>query len=340
MHPALAESFPKEDYLYLQGRGILDDFTPKDIERWLHTEGGVVGQDQACKIAAIIIHRHFQQRCPSINLFCGPSGSGKSFIWKAVEHYLSPKVIVRIDSSSLSPEGGWKGGNKISTIFRSLPKDTREKCVLVLDEIDKAICEPQFGSNNTNYSEILQNSLLKLFEHDRLFFGPEEGRDGFHLNVSQISVVCLGAFQHLIEAKSRDTKTLGFGAELNNGCSYADTIITTDDLLKYTCIREEICGRFDRIVTLQPLKVEDYLRIMTQHIDSVSTKIQIPIDIDSNALITIARMSVGQNMGARWAIHKVESLIDEMVYNDPYPERYIFRYEPPDADEKRQNLCF
>ena len=80
MQHDLQDKLPKEDYLYLQGRGILDDFAPKDIEEYLHTNGGIIGQDEAVKTAAILVHRHFQQRCPSVSLFCGPSGCGKTEI--------------------------------------------------------------------------------------------------------------------------------------------------------------------------------------------------------------------------------------------------------------------
>ena len=339
MQHDLQDKLPKEDYLYLQGRGILDDFAPKDIEEYLHTNGGIIGQDEAVKTAAILVHRHFQQRCPSVSLFCGPSGCGKTEIWKAVQRYLSRRIIVIVDASSLSPEGGWKGGNKISNIFRSLPKNSREDIILILDEFDKCSGEPQYGSNGTNYSEIIQNSLLTLFNHDTLFFCSEDGRDSFTVNCTNVSIVLLGAFQHLLEAKGQDKKALGFGANITQGCNYGDTVITENDLIKYTCLREEIVGRIDRIVTMQPLTCKDYVRILATHIDKVSEKIRTPIDIDTNALVTIARSAIDTKLGARWAKHKVDAIIDELVYNDPYAERFVFRYEPPDADEKRQSVC-
>ena len=90
---------------------------------------------------------------------------------------------------------------------------------------------------------------------------------------------------------------------------------------------------------MQPLTCKDYVRILATHIDKVSEKIRTPIDIDTNALVTIARSAIDTKLGARWAKHKVDAIIDELVYNDPYAERFVFRYEPPDADEKRQSAC-
>ena len=338
MNPEMREKFSPEDYLFLKGRGVMDYFAPRDIENWLHNEGGIIGQEEACKTAAILIHRHYEQNCPSVTLFCGPTGSGKTAIWRALQKEYSAKNIVIVDASSLTAEG-WKGGNKISTIFRSLDKDTRQRCILCLDEWDKCT-EPQYGANGTNYSDILQNQMLALFDHQTLFFGSEEReRDSFSVDTSSVSIVLLGAFERLLEAKSRDTKSLGFGANIKQKCTYGNTEISADDLLKYTCVREEIVGRIDRIVTMTPLTVQDYLRILTLHIEGLQKKMHTPIDIDSNSLAMIARMAIGKNLGARWAKHKVDAIIDELVYNDPYPERFVFRYEPPDADEQRQSLC-
>ena len=127
----------------------MDYFAPRDIKNWLHNEGGIIGQEEACKTAAILIHRHYEQNCPSVTLFCGPTGSGKTAIWRALQKEYSAKNIVIVDASSLTAEG-WKGGNKISTIFRSLDKDTRQRCILCLDEWDKCT-EPQYGANGTNF---------------------------------------------------------------------------------------------------------------------------------------------------------------------------------------------
>ena len=338
MHPEMREKFSTADYMYLTGRNILDEFTPKDIEAYFHNEGGIIGQDKAVKTAAILIHRHFQHGCASVTLFCGPTGSGKTQIWRAAQKYLSDHNVVIHDASTLTAIG-WKGDNTVKHIFKDMKPDMRERCILCLDEWDKCT-EPQYGANGTNYSDILQNQMLALFDHQTLFFGSEEReRDSFSVDTSSVSIVLLGAFERLLEAKSRDTKSLGFGANIKQKCTYGNTEISADDLLKYTCVREEIVGRIDRIVTMTPLTVQDYLRILTLHIEGLQKKMHTPIDIDSNSLAMIARMAIGKNLGARWAKHKVDAIIDELVYNDPYPERFVFRYEPPDADEQRQSLC-
>ena len=336
MHPEMREKFSTADYMFLTGRNILDDFTPKDIEHWIHNDGGIIGQDKAVKTASLIVHRHFQHGCASVNLFCGPTGCGKTQIWRTLQKEYSDHNIVIRDASTLNAEG-WKGNNSISSIFKSMKPDMRERVILCLDEADKML-EPQYGSNGTNYSDILQNQLLKLFDHDKLFFGSEDGR-GIEVDTKHVTIVLLGAFQRLLEAKSLDNKAIGFGMDSRRECTYGATEITTDDLLKYTCMREEIAGRIDRIVCMEPLTVSDYIRIMLNHIEDVAKQVRVPIDIDQNALLMIARSAINGKLGARWANHQIDAIIDEMIYEDPYATRLVYQYEPPDADEKRQPAC-
>ena len=106
------------DYKRAIADGKLDDWSPKDIERWLHSDvGGIVGQDAACRAAAMIVYNHFERR-PSVSLFIGPTGCGKTEIWRALRREYSADNVHIIDASTLTAEG-WRGSNKISSIFRS-----------------------------------------------------------------------------------------------------------------------------------------------------------------------------------------------------------------------------
>ena len=164
------------DYKRAIADGKLDDWSPKDIERWLHSDvGGIVGQDAACRAAAMIVYNHFERR-PSVSLFIGPTGCGKTEIWRALRREYSADNVHIIDASTLTAEG-WRGSNKISSIFRSIRPDRRGRCILVLDEFDKVL-EPQYGANNTNYSDLIQNQLLRLCDHDTLFFGAGDDAGG------------------------------------------------------------------------------------------------------------------------------------------------------------------
>ena len=318
--------FRPNDYMSLQSRQIIPRFTPKELEKWLHEEGQIMGQDAAVKTAALIVHRHFQQRVASVNLFCGPTGSGKTQIWRALQQEFSERNIVIHDASTLTAEG-WKGNNKISTIFKAMKPERREHCILVLDEFDKCL-EPQYSSSGSNYSDLLQNQLLTLFDHGKLFFGSEsEEGGGMTVNTRHVTIVLLGAFSRLMEAKAADQKSIGFGAQQAAAVTYANTEITEKDLLAYTCLREELAGRIDRIVCLKPLSVDQYCRILCNHIEKLQYNLCIPISIAPKVILGIAEEAVHGKLGARWAIHRMDAILDEMVYETPYADHFVYAYK-------------
>lgn len=313
----------------------IENFTPREIEYLLHTRGGIIGQDAAVRAAALIVYNHFEDR-PSINLFCGPTGSGKTEIWRAIQHEYGDCNIVIQDASTLSAEG-WKGGNKISTIFRAVEPERRGHIILVLDEADKLL-EPQYGSNGTNYSDLLQNQLLKMCDHDTLFFGDENGGKGFFADCSGVSVVFLGAFSRLLEHKSKQSGSIGFGTAIRQEYDYSNTEITAEDLIEYG-MRAELAGRINRIICMHPLTVDDLVRISQQEIYRIGYEMHRNIDIDPGALTMLARVAVKKGLGARWMKSRICLMLDDLIYENPCAEEYHLEYEPPDADDRRQAMA-
>ncbi len=295
------------------------DLSPKELESLVH-DRGIIGQDSAVKTAALIVYRHFVQRCASVNLFCGPTGCGKTQIWRVLA---AEFPYIRIfDSSSLTNEG-WRGTNKMSYQFRAIAPEYREMSILVFDEFDKLL-EPK-TSGDMNVTETVQNELLKLFDHDVLFYGPDRSDDKpLTIDCKNVSVILLGAFEHLLKAKSTVRASVGFGCEQRRSIDYTNTEITVDDLLKHTQIRPEIAGRIDRIVSMKPLDIPGYYRILLNYVDSLSRRTGSNITIDPDALHEIAESAAKMPLGARWAIHRVNRIIDDMVYENPFETNYVY----------------
>lgn len=322
------------DFALMRQHGI-DNWSPKDIAHWIHTDGGIIGQDAAVRSAALIVYNHYEGR-PSVSLFIGPTGSGKTEIWRALQREYGSNNIVIHDASTLSAEG-WKGSNKISSIFRAVKPDRRERIILVLDEADK-IFEPMYGANGTNYSDLLQNQLLRLCDHDTLFFGRDDGLEQ-HLTVdcSGVSIVLLGAFSKLTERKSQNPAPIGFHRQTKEpACHFP--IITTDDLIDYG-MRAEIASRINRIVHLEPLDIHALIKIGQTEVTRLTQLMDRDIIIDPPVLIMLARMAQKKGLGARWLKSRLNILLDDLVYDDPDAPVFHLTYEPADADQRRQAKC-
>ena len=92
------------DYKRAIADGKLDDWSPKDIERWLHSDvGGIVGQDAACRAAAMIVYNHFERR-PSVSLFAGPTGCGKTLLAQTLAKVLNVPFAIA-DATALTEAG-------------------------------------------------------------------------------------------------------------------------------------------------------------------------------------------------------------------------------------------
>lgn len=338
MHQKLIDEMSIAEYREMTSNELYD-WSPKKIEEWIHTSGGIIGQDEAVKAAAMIVYNHYEGR-PSVSLFVGPTGSGKTEIWRVLQREYGSQNIVIVDASTLTAEG-WKGNNKLSTVFLTMNSDARRnRVILVLDEADKII-EPVYGSSGTNYSEIIQSQLLRLCDHDMLFFGCGDGSGSvkpLSVDCSNVSVVLLGAFSKLYEQKAMSQKRIGFACGQAGHASEALPEITTEDLIAYG-MRAELAGRINRIVCLHPLSVRDMVRIGQAETERLSAILRRPVKISPDALILLGRMAQREGLGARWVKSRIGQIIDTLIYDDPNAPEYVVEYEPPDADARRQAEC-
>lgn len=295
----------------------LEDWSPKDLESWLHNEGGVVGQDNACRAASIIAYNHFEGR-RSVNLFHGTTGAGKSYLWSQVHCYFNyTHHMVFIDGSALTAEG-WKGGTKLSTIFRHIKPDDREKVLLVFDEFDKLL-EPQYGANGTNYSDLITNQLLCLCSGGRLFFGGEDRQESIAVDCSHISVVFLGCFDHLRNSLQQRRTSIGFHTSPH---ADEDPEISLSDLIESGGMRRELAGRLTRIVSLSPASVDDYIRIGKEEITRQERLLHKKILCDPDIIAALANEGVRSQLGARYVINQLQCLIDDCIYDDCDADQY------------------
>ena len=68
--------------------------------------------------------------------------------------------------------------------------------------------------------------------------------------------------------------------------------------------------------------------------ERLSQELGRPIDVDRSALVMLARIAMHQPDGEDYMRAHVRILVEDMVRR--FPDRPAYKYEPPDADERRQ----
>ena len=194
------------------------DMSPTDIYNIIN--GGVSGQEVAKRAAALVVYNHVHGRKRNA-VFAGPTGCGKSEIWRVLSRRFP---FIRIFDATLISADGWKGSLHFRSILEFVPEAERAHMVMVLDEADKMIA-PAVGSGGCDFGLKVQDNLLKILDGDMLTFEAEEKRDGFSCDCSGVSVVLLGAFERVYKRKNRrQPNSIGFNSQIQ---SQTDTDYTT-----------------------------------------------------------------------------------------------------------------
>lgn len=88
----------------------------------------------------------------------------------------------------------------------------------------------------------------------------DDSNSALSVDCAGVSVVMLGAFSRLRERKAIGQKHIGFGTATAPAGDIQAEAITVDDLIEYG-MRAELAGRINRIVCMDPLTVQDLVRI-------------------------------------------------------------------------------
>lgn len=316
---------------------ILTD--PKQIYDYMTTH--IYGQKEACRAATMLLYNHVRGKQRNI-LFVGPTGCGKTEIWRICSN-LYPNIII-VDADSITAEG-WAGSFKIRDIFTDMTKSQIERSIVVFDEFDK-LCEPQFGNNGTNHSYTNQNNLLKLIEGSVMRFPADRDKPAITFDSSKISFVFLGSFEHLTEMKTQKEvhTSIGFGTTVEK--PDADNIYTqqiTQNDLKYSGMRREIAGRINQIVQLAPMTMQDYETILENDILSPIYRLEqeygVTIHISEETRKGLAKEAADNRMGVRYLQSRVQSMLDDCIFEDCSQSEYVLDANNPHEsnDQKQQS---
>ena len=296
------------------------DLSPTDIlatiDRHVH------GQDDAKRAAAMVMWHHFRGERSNV-VFCGPTGCGKSEIWRALAGEY-PDAVRIVDFSRMTGDG-WSGSLHLRDVFEGLDPTTiaRNGLVVVLDEADKIFCETAIGSGGTDHNKVVQSTVLKMLDGDTIGFGSDNNRlPAFSINCEKVSVVVLGAFESMLERKNRTTSGLGFGKEIHRDRDYGDMEITHEDLIT-AGMRREIAGRMGKIVSLSPLSREDYARILNKFVIPALSGGVREVVVDESFAADLLDRAVESKLGVRWMRSRLAQRLDDLIFENPNQNTYV-----------------
>ncbi len=246
-------------------------------------------------------------------LVIAPTGQGKTFLLRQMAEAAEVPLII-IDCTTLCHEG-WKGTSLSQYLqkFRTaLHSDfVFKRSVIFFDETDKM----KFYFSEHDQGNPME-TLLQMFNNGEVLCGENM------VSTGRMSFLFGGAFdglEKIIEQRLSPKRTIGFGGEdvptLKSTTAELLRQTTIPDLVEYG-LMPELLGRIGSIVSIDPLGVEDYRRLLTVGQSSVQNKYRNLLQGDKvDFLITEAGMdAIAQHcMTSTTGARAVNPLVDNLM---------------------------
>jgi ATP-dependent Clp protease ATP-binding subunit ClpX len=260
----------------------------------------VIGQPEAVREMAVALAKHLSGVAAGNILMIGSSGTGKTTLMRAVEVLLAStaelaaaSTQVRIHANVLAHEAelGRPGEAVLGRLLARAREQTGDgtpvaallervgRGIVFVDEIDKI--RSRVGDRPSVSGIRAQEALLTLIENESVPFELPAwaGGGGVRVDSSRLLFVCAGAFEGLYDSVY-DRVTIGRdrgslrpttrveGGEVSQETRFAlRDWLRNEDLFDYG-MSPQFLSRFDAVVLLDDLGVEELVRVFLETPDS------------------------------------------------------------------------
>lgn len=294
--------------------------TPQEIYEKVRKT--IKGQDQAIITIATCLWATMNDRrlTKKQMLLVGPTGVGKTAIFKKMEQILNvPVVIFSVPGLSQAGYVGRSTDEILKQIYYECDEniDIAEHAIVLLDEIDKISFNKDLTTADVSTVGV-QNELLKMVEGCTRVVEINNGDDTFTIDTSNIIFICSGAFQEIFEPKKEITIG-GFNTKKLDEPKTSSEL-KPEDLIKYG-LKRELVGRFPIIVQLDSLTKDIFREILLESDESellahVSFLESLGVEVSNLEQIIdlIIENAISNKIGARGLVTTISKLFTKAIY--------------------------